>query len=171
MWESSFAHLLTRCQPFPSLNIRDIHTVDDKVKEHFPEEFKYAAVTPPSPKCAGSVGALWCVLDSTAEAPCAEAWFALCRKGDWSLLLGHCLGVDHVGHSSQLDCDWLQKKLLEMNAMVRDTVKMILKDRLSDESAGVGKESLYLVLGDHGMTEGGTHGGASSEEVKDASLS
>lgn len=38
-WDHCFGHLLTRSLPFPSLNIKDIDTVDSKVEAEMPRQF------------------------------------------------------------------------------------------------------------------------------------
>ncbi|KAL8453901.1 hypothetical protein Emed_000612 [Eimeria media] len=124
-WEKCFGHLLSRTHPFPSLNIYDLHTVDDGVKAEMPKEF---------------------------------------AKSDWSFLVGHALGVDHVGHGDVLDSEFMWKKLLEVNEMLKNTIKMILKEREDTDAAATRAQTLFLFFGDHGMTEAGAHGGGSSEE-------
>lgn len=86
------------------------------------------------------------------------------RMGDWSFLVGHALGVDHVGHAAVLDSELMQKKLTEVDAMLKDALKMILDERASSTSTRP-LRTLFLTFGDHGMTEAGAHGGGSSEEV------
>lgn len=87
-----------------------------------------------------------------------------CRKGDWTLLVGHVLGVDHVGHAAVLDSNLMHKKLTEMNGMLKNTLKLMLKHDFSATPTRP-THTLFLVFGDHGMTEAGSHGGGSSEEV------
>lgn len=87
-----------------------------------------------------------------------------CRKNDWTFLVGHALGVDHVGHAAVLDSDLMHKKLTEINGMLRETLKLILKGDAKAPSARP-LQTLFLAFGDHGMTEAGAHGGGSSEEV------
>lgn len=86
------------------------------------------------------------------------------RKDDWAFLVGHTLGVDHVGHAAVLDSELMQKKLTEVNSMLKDALKMVLKQQPNSKSAA-SENTLFLVFGDHGMTETGSHGGGSSEEV------
>ncbi|KAL8429105.1 hypothetical protein Efla_003158 [Eimeria flavescens] len=125
-WERCFGHLLSRAHVFPSLNIQDLHTVDDGVKAELPREF---------------------------------------AKGDWAFLVGHTLGVDHVGHADVLDSEFMGKKLVEVNTMLKDTIKTILSGTDGNNSRTPSK-TLFLFFGDHGMTEAGAHGGGSSEEVE-----
>ncbi|CDJ36670.1 uncharacterized protein EMH_0002360 [Eimeria mitis] len=130
-WDHSFGHLLTRLHVFPSLNIQDLHTVDDGVAAELPREF---------------------------------------AKGDWTFLVGHVLGVDHVGHAAVLDSNFMHKKLKEMNGMLKNLLKLMLKHNSNAVSTRP-TQTLFLVFGDHGMTEAGSHGGGSSEEVEAGLLS
>ncbi|KAL8445960.1 hypothetical protein Emag_004925 [Eimeria magna] len=84
-------------------------------------------------------------------------------KSDWSFLVGHALGVDHVGHGDVLDSEFMWKKLTEVNDMLKTMTKMILKDA-KGTTAATPLQTLFLFFGDHGMTEAGGHGGGSSEE-------
>lgn len=40
-------------------------------------------------------------------------------KNDWSLLIGHYLGVDHCGHRYGPDHEEMQRKLNEMNIVIK----------------------------------------------------
>jgi phosphatidylinositol glycan class O len=71
----------------------------------------------------------------------------------WDVLIGHFLGVDHVGHRVGPHRDVMQKKLRQMDRVLRDVV-----DRLDDDT-------LLVVLGDHGMDQKGNHGGDSVLET------
>ena len=61
--------------PFESFNVKDLHTVDNGVTEHFLP-----------------------LLDAARARNAADAAAATAYDGNWDLLIGHCLGVDHVGH-------------------------------------------------------------------------
>ncbi|KAL4173404.1 hypothetical protein KRP22_005359 [Phytophthora ramorum] len=80
------------------------------------------------------------------------------RKPDWDLLIAHFLGVDHVGHTHGPSSVFMAEKLDEMNGMLK---------RLLQELKGMpdGDDVLLAVLGDHGMSADGNHGGASDEET------
>ena len=69
------------------------------------------------------------------------------RKGEWDLLIGHFLGVDHVGHRLHPGHNLMKLKLQQMN----DVLKRVV-DQMDDET-------LLVVLGDHGMDPKGDHGG------------
>jgi phosphatidylinositol glycan class O len=78
------------------------------------------------------------------------------RKDEWTLLVGHCLGVDHAGHRYGPNHPEMTKKLRQMDDFIR---------RLA---ATVDDKTLLVVMGDHGMDEKGDHGGESDDEVQAA---
>lgn len=75
------------------------------------------------------------------------------KKDDWSLLIAHYLGVDHCGHKHGPNHPEMARKLGEMNKVIEDIV-----ETMDDDT------TLY-VIGDHGMTSSGDHGGDSEDEV------
>ena len=116
-WMHLFPRHFLRQFPFPSFNVRDLHTVDEGVKKH--------------------------VLPEMA-------------KSDWSLLIGHLLGVDHCGHRYGPDHPEMAAKLTETNEFLERVV-----ENLDDDT-------LLVVMGDHGMTSSGDHGGDSDGELSAA---
>lgn len=78
------------------------------------------------------------------------------EKKDWSLLVAHALGVDHCGHRFGPNHPEMARKLSEMNELIREII------------AGLGEDSMLIVVGDHGMTATGDHGGDSKHEVEAA---
>ncbi|VDO43333.1 unnamed protein product [Brugia timori] len=78
-------------------------------------------------------------------------------KSDWTVLIAHFLGVDHCGHKYGPDHPEMSKKLKQMNEILAKVV-----DSLDNNT-------LLLVMGDHGMTENGDHGGDEPLET-DAAL-
>ncbi|XP_028029499.1 GPI ethanolamine phosphate transferase 3-like isoform X2 [Bombyx mandarina] len=74
------------------------------------------------------------------------------KKDDWDLLVAHYLGVDHAGHRYGPNHSEMKRKLDETNARIEKIIEIIPKDVI-----------LYVV-GDHGMTESGDHGGESKAE-------
>lgn len=76
------------------------------------------------------------------------------QRGDWDLLIAHFLGVDHVGHTHGPSSVFMTQKLDEMNRVLGQ-----LLDALPDD------DTLLAVLGDHGMSADGNHGGATDEET------
>ncbi|CAH1163782.1 unnamed protein product [Phaedon cochleariae] len=74
---------------------------------------------------------------------------------DWSLLIGHFLGVDHCGHRYGPNHPEMSRKLTEINSVLENVIKEI------DEH----EDMMLFVIGDHGMTVSGDHGGESEDEV------
>lgn len=74
----------------------------------------------------------------------------------WGLAIGHCLGVDHVGHRVGPEHPAMKAKLEQMNSFLADLVMAIDED------------TLLVVLGDHGMDRTGNHGGDSTLETMSA---
>lgn len=74
----------------------------------------------------------------------------------WDFVLGHFLGVDHVGHRMGPDHPNMKAKLEQMDTVLRDVV-----DHLDDDT-------LLVVLGDHGMDSKGDHGGDDALETSAA---
>jgi phosphatidylinositol glycan class O len=71
----------------------------------------------------------------------------------WRLLVGHTLGVDHVGHRFGASHEKMATKLGEMQRFLQNVT-----DAMDDDM-------LLVVLGDHGMDEHGDHGGDGELEV------
>jgi len=78
------------------------------------------------------------------------------NKGKWDVIFGHYLGVDHAGHRYGPDHPATNAKLREMDTVLRDIV------------ATIDKDTLLVVMGDHGMDVKGDHGGESEDEVEAA---
>ncbi|KAK2459526.1 hypothetical protein APHAL10511_008468 [Amanita phalloides] len=74
----------------------------------------------------------------------------------FDLLIGHFLGVDHVGHRLGPDHPSMTAKLEEMNSVLERVVDIIDDD------------TLLVVLGDHGMDRSGDHGGDGDLETSAA---
>lgn len=74
----------------------------------------------------------------------------------WDVLVGHFLGVDHVGHQYGPNHPIMTSKLKQMNEVLREVV------------AALDPDTLLVVMGDHGMDAKGDHGGESDEEVEAA---
>ncbi|KAL3125906.1 hypothetical protein niasHT_009435 [Heterodera trifolii] len=80
------------------------------------------------------------------------------NRTDWSLLIAHCLGVDHAGHRYGPMHPEMARKLGQMDELVRNVTS-----KMSDDA-------VLFVLGDHGMTQTGDHGGDSPAEITTALL-
>uniref|UniRef100_H3CAA8 GPI ethanolamine phosphate transferase 3, catalytic subunit n=1 Tax=Tetraodon nigroviridis TaxID=99883 RepID=H3CAA8_TETNG len=113
-WESLFPRSFHRSLPFPSFNVKDLHTVDEGILRHL------------YPTMAG---------------------------GDWEVLVAHFLGVDHCGHRFGPDHPAMADKLTQMDGVIRSVMERLQND------------TLLVVMGDHGMTDSGDHGGESQKET------
>ncbi|XP_042507866.1 GPI ethanolamine phosphate transferase 2 isoform X2 [Macadamia integrifolia] len=84
---------------------------------------------------------------------------------DWNLLILHYLGLDHVGHTGGRSSNLMIPKLMEMD----EIIKMIHMSKILPED-DPHRQTLLLVVSDHGMTENGNHGGSSYEETDSLAL-
>lgn len=75
------------------------------------------------------------------------------KQTDWSLLVAHYLGVDHCGHKYGPLHPEMSRKLNEMNVVIEKVI------------AGMDDDTTLLVIGDHGMTSTGDHGGDTKDEI------
>uniref|UniRef100_A0A1I8HVW0 GPI ethanolamine phosphate transferase 3 n=1 Tax=Macrostomum lignano TaxID=282301 RepID=A0A1I8HVW0_9PLAT len=75
------------------------------------------------------------------------------QRTDWQLLVAHVLGVDHCGHRYGPEHPEMRRKLREVDALIRAMLQRM------------DNRTLLVVLGDHGMTTGGDHGGGSEDEI------
>ncbi|KAF7301116.1 GPI ethanolamine phosphate transferase 3 [Mycena indigotica] len=74
----------------------------------------------------------------------------------FDFLIGHFLGVDHVGHRVGPDHSSMKDKLKQMDTVLRRVVDLLDHD------------TLLVVLGDHGMDRSGDHGGDGDLETSSA---
>ena len=79
-WLGLYEGLLTKVFEYPSLNVKDLHTVDDGVIEHMVPELE---------------------------------------KNDAEFVIGHFLGVDHVGHTYGSTHWTMGQKLSQMNEVLK----------------------------------------------------
>ncbi|XP_051269336.1 GPI ethanolamine phosphate transferase 3 [Dicentrarchus labrax] len=113
-WENLFPKRFHRSLPFPSFNVKDLHTVDNGILQHL---------------------------------------YTTMVGDDWDVLVAHFLGVDHCGHRFGPDHPAMADKLTQMDGVIRSVM-----DRLQNDT-------LLVVMGDHGMTDTGDHGGESQKET------
>ena len=78
------------------------------------------------------------------------------NTGKWDVIFGHYLGVDHAGHRYGPDHPTTNIKLREMDTVLREVISLL------------DKNTLLVVMGDHGMDVKGDHGGESDDEVEAA---
>lgn len=74
------------------------------------------------------------------------------KENDWDLLVAHYLGVDHAGHRYGPNHPEMTRKLSELNFRL-ERILTVLPPNV-----------ILYVIGDHGMTETGDHGGESKSE-------
>ncbi|KAI3405237.2 GPI13 [Candida oxycetoniae] len=101
--------------PYDSLNVWDLHTVDNGVIKHL---------------------------------------FPLIKSNNWDILIGHFLGVDHVGHRFGPEHYSMKEKLNQMNEVVDKVVN------------NLDNNTLLVIMGDHGMDYTGNHGGDAPDELE-----
>ncbi|WJZ91698.1 hypothetical protein VitviT2T_010746 [Vitis vinifera] len=82
------------------------------------------------------------------------------NRDDWDLLILHYLGLDHVGHIGGRNSVLMTPKLMEMD----EVVKMIHLNTIVPQD-DIKRQTLLVVVSDHGMTDNGNHGGSSYEET------
>ncbi|CAK9165920.1 unnamed protein product [Ilex paraguariensis] len=123
-WLQLFPHHFNSCYPFPSFNVKDLHTVDDGCIKH--------------------------LLPSLYEE-------------DWDVLIAHFLGVDHAGHVFGVDSTPMVEKLEQYNGILEKVVEVL---ESQSGPGGLHHNTLLLVMGDHGQTINGDHGGGNAEEVE-----
>uniref|UniRef100_A0AAF5PX74 GPI ethanolamine phosphate transferase 2 C-terminal domain-containing protein n=1 Tax=Wuchereria bancrofti TaxID=6293 RepID=A0AAF5PX74_WUCBA len=75
----------------------------------------------------------------------------------WDVMILHYLGLDHIGHSLGGTHSELNNKLIEMDSIIKEIYEKLHKI--------YGTNFSIIVFGDHGMTEGGSHGGSSELET------
>ncbi|KAL5570338.1 hypothetical protein UlMin_026913 [Ulmus minor] len=99
----------------------------------------------------------------TVDNGCIEHLFPSLYQEDWDVLIAHFLGVDHAGHIFGVDSIQMQEKLQQYNVVLEKVI-----ETLENQSGpgGLHENTLLLVMGDHGQTVNGDHGGGSAEEVE-----
>jgi hypothetical protein len=93
---------------------------------------------------------------NTVDDGIKEQLFPTLEINQHDVIIAHFLGLDHCGHKFGPLHPECGKKLREMDTVIRDIIKTIDDD------------SLLIVMGDHGMTEEGDHGGNSPKEISSA---
>ncbi|KAJ7688486.1 alkaline-phosphatase-like protein [Mycena rosella] len=78
------------------------------------------------------------------------------ERKPFDFLVGHFLGVDHVGHRVGPDHPSMKEKLQQMNRVLKRVVELLDRD------------TLLVVIGDHGMDRSGDHGGDGVLETSSA---
>ncbi|KAL5182738.1 Protein NRT1/ PTR FAMILY 4.6 [Glycine soja] len=87
---------------------------------------------------------------------CIEHLLLSLYEEDWDVLIAHFLGVDHAGHIFGVDSTPMIEKLEQYNTI------------LESGPGSSHENTMLVVMGDHGQTLNGDHGGGSAEEVETA---
>lgn len=85
------------------------------------------------------------------------------QKQDWSALVVHFPGLDHLAHMGGAYSPYMHSKQQGMDQVVRKVYQSIERETSLDRT-------LLVLLGDHGMDDLGQHGGDSVEELSTALL-
>lgn len=80
-------------------------------------------------------------------------------KSNWDCLILHYLGLDHIGHKGGPNSPNMPLKQKEMDQIM---------ERIFDKVVLQNPNSLFIILGDHGMNDVGNHGGSSTAETSAA---
>ena len=110
-WENLFPKKFHRSLPFPSFNVKDLHTVDNGILQHL-----YTTSTYPLLHFCTVL-----VLSSrfTSVRPSLAVGFLTVVGDDWDVLVAHFLGVDHCGHRFGPDHPAMADKLTQMDGVIR----------------------------------------------------
>ncbi|KKK25071.1 hypothetical protein ARAM_003137 [Aspergillus rambellii] len=84
-------------------------------------------------------------------------------QDDWSALIMHYLGLDHIGHKAGPQSPYMITKQREMDAIVSQVYEAMNQEAHLEST-------LFVVCGDHGMNDAGNHGGSSVGETSPALL-
>lgn len=121
-WDALFNPFLSpQSEPYPSLNVWDLDTVDNGVVSFFKQHLLHGGQK---------------------------------HHREWDVLIGHMLGVDHVGHKYGPSHFTMREKQLQVDEFIRNTI------------AAIDDDTLLVVMGDHGMDHTGNHGGDSIGELE-----
>lgn len=99
----------------------------------------------------------------TVDNGCIEHLFPTLYNDDWDVLIAHFLGVDHAGHIYGVDSMPMINKLEQYNKVLEKVIDIL------ESQAGPGglhENTMLIVMGDHGQTLNGDHGGGTAEEVE-----
>ncbi|XP_071648879.1 GPI ethanolamine phosphate transferase 2 isoform X2 [Temnothorax longispinosus] len=78
---------------------------------------------------------------------------------DWTVMILHYLGLDHIGHVEGPFGASIKSKLQEMDEIVAQIAQRV-QDWNNDRVP-----TLFIVCGDHGMKDSGGHGGSTPQET------
>ena len=81
------------------------------------------------------------------------------QHSDWNALIMHYLGLDHIGHKAGPRSPNMLPKQQEMDGIVET-----IYNAMVDPEHPHLHRTLLVLCGDHGMNDGGNHGGSSEGE-------
>ncbi|XP_047344818.1 GPI ethanolamine phosphate transferase 2 isoform X2 [Vespa velutina] len=81
------------------------------------------------------------------------------HNNDWSIMILHYLGLDHIGHVTGPFSSLIKPKLTEMDNIIAQIYSKIVHWNEN------GNPVLFIICGDHGMKDSGGHGGATLQET------
>ncbi|EAU35167.1 predicted protein [Aspergillus terreus NIH2624] len=84
-------------------------------------------------------------------------------KDDWKGLVLHYLGLDNAAHFGGAGSSIVRAKEVEMDDVVRQIYTAL-------EEQSIHANTLFVLAGDHGMTDNGNHGGDTPAEIASALL-
>ncbi|EME43588.1 hypothetical protein DOTSEDRAFT_72826 [Dothistroma septosporum NZE10] len=84
-------------------------------------------------------------------------------KSDWNAMIMHYLGLDHIGHKTGPQGPNMVPKQEEMDGIVKTIYEKMEKEAHLEDT-------LLVLAGDHGMNNGGNHGGSGPGETEPALL-
>lgn len=120
-WDALFHPFLSNnSDPYESLNVWDLDTVDNGVINFFNEN----------------------LINRTSN------------SFEWDIMVGHMLGVDHVGHKYGPNHFTMKDKQMQVKSFIDDII------------AALDDDTLLVIMGDHGMDHTGNHGGDSIDELE-----
>ncbi|KAK4474494.1 hypothetical protein MN116_001643 [Schistosoma mekongi] len=77
----------------------------------------------------------------------------------WDGLILHYLGLDHIGHIEGPSGSSIPEKIREMDEALHSILEALI-----NSSSFVSKNWLFILTGDHGISDKGSHGGSTSGE-------
>ncbi|XP_024925039.3 uncharacterized protein LOC107405909 isoform X2 [Ziziphus jujuba] len=101
----------------------------------------------------------------TVDNGCIKHLLPSLYQEDWDVLIAHFLGVDHAGHIFGVDSNQMLEKLEQYNVILQKVIEVL---ESQSGPGGLHENTFLLVMGDHGQTLNGDHGGGTAEEVETA---
>ncbi|KOC61014.1 GPI ethanolamine phosphate transferase 2 [Habropoda laboriosa] len=83
----------------------------------------------------------------------------LYSNNDWSVMILHYLGLDHIGHVHGPFSSLIKTKLKEMDGIIARIQSKVQEWNRNNDS------TLFIICGDHGMKDSGGHGGSTTSET------